>query len=200
MSPDRKTPGSRTRDGIRTGDGRRDIRYETDLEQRPRDAERQSPETELRPNRVEVERRSETERRVVDEPVEVDRRVEDRRVEEEERRAAREREQYEARQRRQYIVGRVTQAVDYLFILLYGLLGIRFVLALLGASQQAGFVQFINGVTEPFYAPFANIVARPSVNGGFLDFPLLIAVLAYALLHLAVRGLLRLVAGARTVP
>jgi YggT family protein len=200
MSPDRKTPGSRTRDGIRTGDGRRDIRYETDPEQRPRDAERQPPETELRPNRVEVERRSETERRVVDEAVEVDRRVEDRRAEEEERRAAREREQYEARQRRQYIVGRVTQAVDYLFILLYGLLGIRFVLALLGASQQAGFVQLINGVTEPFYAPFANIVARPSVNGGFLDFPLLIAVLAYALLHLAVRGLLRLVAGARTVP
>jgi YggT family protein len=172
MSPDRETPGSRTRDGVRTGGPR---------------------ETDLKPNRIEVERRSATERRVADEPVEVDRRVE-------ERRAAWEREQYEARQRRQHIVGRVTQAVDYLFILLYGLLGIRFVLALLGASQQAGFVQFINGVTEPFYAPFANIVARPTVNGGFLDFPLLIAILAYALLHLAVRGLLRLVAGARTVP
>jgi hypothetical protein len=33
------------------------------------------------------------------------------------------------------------------------------------------------------------------VNGGFLDFPLLIALLAYALLHLALRGLVRLVAG-----
>jgi YggT family protein len=201
MSRDMDTPRGRTRDGIRVGDGRRDVRYE------PADAEHRPPQGDMEPNRVEVERRGGTERRVADEPVEVDRRLEQRRTEEEERRAAeeerraaREREQREARERRQYYVGRATQAVDYLFILLYGMLGIRFTLALLGASQQAGFVQFINGITDPFYAPFANIVARPSVNGGFLDFPLLIALLAYALLHLAIRGLMRLVAGARTVP
>jgi uncharacterized protein YggT (Ycf19 family) len=83
---------------------------------------------------------------------------------------------------------------------LYGLLGIRFVLALLGASETAGFVQFINALTNPFYAPFAGIVARPLVNGGVLDLPLVIALLAYLLLHVAVRGLLRLVAGERKAP
>jgi YggT family protein len=180
-------PGSRTRDGIRTGDVRGDAGYEPVQRTPPPE-----PAAEMEPTRVDVERRSGTERRVVDQPVEVERR-------EMERRAVREQEHADARERRRYAVARVTQGVDYLFILLYGLLGIRFVLALLGASAQAGFVQFVNGITNPFYAPFANIVSRPAVNGGVLDFPLLIAVLAYALLHLAVRGLLRLVAGSRTV-
>jgi hypothetical protein len=54
--------------------------------------------------------------------------------------------------------------------------------------------------TQPFYAPFANIVARPSINGGVLDFPLITALLAYVLLHVAVRGLLRLLAGYRSPP
>jgi YggT family protein len=188
MSREINNPRRRTRDGFRIDDSRNDAGYEPTARTPP-----PGPDAELEPTRVEVERRSGTERRVVDQPVEVDRREMD-------RRAAREQEQIDARERRRYAVARVTQGVDYLFILLYGLLGIRFVLALLGASAQAGFVQFINGITNPFYAPFANIVSRPALNGGVLDFPLLIAVLAYALLHLAVRGLLRLVAGSRTVP
>jgi uncharacterized protein YggT (Ycf19 family) len=140
-----------------------------------------------------ADRRADEDRRVVEEPVAVDRRVEERRVIVDGPAGVR------VADRRAYAVGRATQAVDYIFYLLYGLLGIRFVLALLGASEQAGFVQFIYGLTNPFYAPFANIVARPAVNGGVLDFPLLIAVLAYALLHAAVRGLLRLMVGSRTV-
>jgi uncharacterized protein YggT (Ycf19 family) len=147
----------------------------------------------IEPNRVDVERRADSDRRVADHPVEVDRRQADRR--EASRAAA-----VAARERRIYLLGRVTQGVDYLFYLLYGLLGIRFVLALLGASETAGFVQFVNGVTQPFYGPFAGIVARPSINGGFLDFPLLIALLAYALLHMAIRGLIRLMAGTATAP
>jgi YggT family protein len=156
-------------------------------------AERPAPVEEIEPNRVEVERRTGAERRVADQPVDIDRRQAD-------RRAARQQAQLEARERRYHVAGRATQAVDYLFYLLYGLLATRFVLSLLGASEQAGFVQFIQGVTNPFYAPFANIVARPAVNGGYLDFPLLIAVLAYALLHMAIRGLIRLLAGRPAVP
>jgi YggT family protein len=196
MSRDSNRTGGRTRDGVRFGDDRREIRYETvDRNVPPADRTRATPpaDPDMEPNEVVVERRTGEERRVIDQPVEVDRRLAD-------RRAAREQEQLAARERRWYVVGRATQAVDYLFILLYGLLGIRFFLALLGASEQAGFVRFVNGLTEPFHAPFANIVSRPAVNGGYLDFPLLIAVLAYALLHLAVRGLLRLVGGARAAP
>jgi uncharacterized protein YggT (Ycf19 family) len=155
--------------------------------------ERARPEGAVPPADPAVDRRAAADRRAVDEPVAEDRRAEERRVIVDGPAPARKVD------RRAHAVGRATQAVDYVFYLLYGLLGIRFVLTLLGASEQAGFVQFIHGLTNPFYAPFANIVARPAVNGGVLDFPLLIAILAYALLHAAVRGLLRLMVGSRTV-
>lgn len=129
-----------------------------------------------------------------------DRRVADEAVEEERRIAARRQRDRERGERRAYIVQRVTLGVDYLFYLLYGLLGIRFVLSLLGAAETAGFVVFIQGITDPFYAPFSGIVARPAINGGVLDLSLVIALLAYVLLHIAVRGLLRLLAGDRSVP
>jgi YggT family protein len=141
------------------------------------------------PPETEAERRAGEDRRTRDEAVEEERRVEARR--------ARDRQ---ARERRQSIIDRVTLGVDYAFYLLYGLLGIRFILELLGAAETAGFVVFIRNMTDPFYAPFANIVARPSLNGGVLDFPLIIALLAYVLLHVAVRGLLRLLAGYRSPP
>lgn len=156
----------------------------------------------IEPNVVEVERRDGEERRVVDEPVAEDHRVADRRLAEEReaarsREAARERDATRSREQRSYAVSRVIMGVDYLFYLLYAVLAVRFVLALVGASQTAGFVQFINGITQPFYAPFTGIVASPSMNGGVLDFPVLIAILAYALLHMAVRGLLRLMISQR---
>ncbi|MDX6574446.1 MAG: hypothetical protein QOE96_399, partial [Blastocatellia bacterium] len=56
-------------------------------------------------------------------------------------------------------VARVSQVIDYLFFVLYALLGLRFLLALLAANSNAGFVQFIVTVTNPFYQPFRNIVA-----------------------------------------
>jgi YggT family protein len=129
-----------------------------------------------------------------------DRRVADQAVDEERRIEARRQRDRELGERRAYMVQRVTLGVDYLFYLLYGLLGIRFVLSLLGAAETAGFVVFIRGITDPFYAPFSGIVARPAINGGVLDLSLVIALLAYVLLHIAVRGLLRLLAGDRTVP
>jgi uncharacterized protein YggT (Ycf19 family) len=94
---------------------------------------------------------------------------------------------------------RVSQFVDYIFYVIYALLGMRFLLNLLGARQGAGFVQFINGVTDPFYAPFKGIVPTPSTAEGFrLALPILVALIAYVLLHLAINGLLRLVAHRKT--
>src|SRR6266446_5870836 len=40
-------------------------------------------------------------------------------------------------------VARISQVVDYIFFVLYALLGRRFLLALLAARSGAGFVQFI---------------------------------------------------------
>ena len=63
-------------------------------------------------------------------------------------------------------MARISQIVDYIFYVIYALLGMRFLLALLAARSSAGFVQFIVAVTNPFYAPFRNIVASPTYRRG----------------------------------
>ena len=94
---------------------------------------------------------------------------------------------------------RVSQIIDYIFYLLYALLGMRFLLALLAARSTAGFVQFIVAITNPFYAPFRGIVASPSTDQGHtLLLPIVIAIIAYIILHLAINGLLRMLAHRKT--
>ena len=94
---------------------------------------------------------------------------------------------------------RVSQVVDYIFLLIYALLAMRFLLALLAARSTAGFVRFIVAVTAPFYEPFRGIVASPRTDGGHtLLLPIVIAIIAYAVLHLAINGLLRMLAHRKT--
>jgi hypothetical protein len=94
---------------------------------------------------------------------------------------------------------RVSQIVDYIFYVLYALLGLRFLLALLAARSGAGFVQFIVTVTNPFYEPFRGIVASPRTDGGHtVMLPLVIAIIVYILVHLAINGVLRIIAHRKT--
>lgn len=96
-------------------------------------------------------------------------------------------------------LARVSQVIDYIFYLIYGLLAIRLLLALLAARSSAGFVQFIRAVTDPLYAPFRGIVGSPTAEGGYtLALPVVIAIIVYALVHLGINGLLRLIAHRKT--
>jgi uncharacterized protein YggT (Ycf19 family) len=96
-------------------------------------------------------------------------------------------------------MARVSQVVDYIFYVIYALLGVRLLLALLAARSSAGFVQLIYTVTDPLYRPFRGIVASPTVEGGYtLALPIVIAIVVYALLHAGINGLLRLIAHRKT--
>ena len=96
-------------------------------------------------------------------------------------------------------LARVSQVVDYIFYVIYALLAMRFLLALLAARSTAGFVQFIVTVSNPFYAPFRGIVSSPTAEGGHtLLLPIVIALVAYLILHLLINGLLRLLAHRKT--
>jgi hypothetical protein len=96
-------------------------------------------------------------------------------------------------------LARVSQVVDYIFWVIYALLGLRFLLALMAARSGAGFVKFIVAVSNPFYLPFQGIVASPRTDGGHtLMLPIVIAIIAYAVLHLAINGLLRMFAHRKT--
>ena len=100
--------------------------------------------------------------------------------------------------RRARVLARVSQVIDYLFFVVYGLLGVRLVLGLIAARASNGFVRAIRVVTDPFYAMFNGIVDSPSAGGFTLLLPIVIAIAAYGLLHLGVRQLLRLIAHRRT--
>ncbi len=89
---------------------------------------------------------------------------------------------------------RISQVIDYIFFLIYGLLGIRLLLALFAAREGNDFVQFIRTVTDPIYAPFKGIVASPTAEGHTLALPIVVAIVVYALVHLAINGLLRILA------
>lgn len=90
-------------------------------------------------------------------------------------------------------MARVSQVVDYIFFVIYGLLTIRLLLELFAARESAGFVKFIKSATGLFYAPFEGIAPSPTADGGFtLALPIIVAIVVYMLLHLAINGLLRM--------
>ena len=77
---------------------------------------------------------------------------------------------------------KVQNTIYLLFGILEGLLGIRFVLELLGANPAAGFAQFIYTVTNPFLAPFAGLFGKAQSGGSVFDVSILVAILVYALI------------------
>ena len=96
-------------------------------------------------------------------------------------------------------LARVSQVFDYIFYVIYALLAMRFLLALMAARNTAGFVRFIVAASSPFYEPFRGIVASPSTDAGHtLLLPVVVAIIAYVLLHVLINGLLRMFAHRKT--
>lgn len=92
-------------------------------------------------------------------------------------------------------VARISQVVDYVFFLIYGLLAIRLLLELFAARESVGFFQFIKTITDPIYSPFRGLIRSPTTPEGFtLALPVIVAIVVYMLLHLAINGLLRIIA------
>lgn len=95
-------------------------------------------------------------------------------------------------------VARISQVVDYLFYLIYAFIGLMILLDLMGANRSAGFYRFVSGVTSPLLAPFRGLIDDPSAAQVRFRFSYIVALIAYLLLHLAISGLLRLIAHRRT--
>jgi hypothetical protein len=95
-------------------------------------------------------------------------------------------------------LARVSQIVDYVFFIIYGLLTIRLLLELFAARENAGFFKFIKAATGFFYAPFAGIVPTLAQDGFKLALPIIVAIVAYMFLHLVINQLLRIFAHRKT--
>jgi uncharacterized protein YggT (Ycf19 family) len=87
---------------------------------------------------------------------------------------------------------RASQIVDYLFYIVYGIIGLEIVLDAIGARQSAGFKQFIDAVATPFLAPFRGLMPTPGVGSFRFMLSYIVALVVYLLLHMAVNGLFRL--------
>jgi len=93
---------------------------------------------------------------------------------------------------------RISQVIDYLFYVVYGLISLQIALDLLGARRGNVFRNFIDTVSAPLLAPFNNLM--PSVGSGSFQLRLsyVFALVVYLLLQVAVNGLLRLLAHRKT--
>ena len=95
-------------------------------------------------------------------------------------------------------VARVSQVIDYFFYLIYGLISLEIALDLLGARAANAFKHFIDTLTSPLLVPFRNLMPDPASGRFQLRLSYIIALVVYLLLHLAVNGLLRLLAQKKT--
>jgi uncharacterized protein YggT (Ycf19 family) len=94
---------------------------------------------------------------------------------------------------------RASQVVDYLFYIVYGIIGLEIVLDAIGARQTAGFKQFIDAIATPFLAPFKGLMPTPGVGSFRFMLSYIVALVVYVLLHMAVNGLFRLFVHRKTV-
>jgi uncharacterized protein YggT (Ycf19 family) len=93
---------------------------------------------------------------------------------------------------------RISQFVDYVFYVIYGLIGLETVLEMVGARESNAFKNLIDTVTWPLLAPFATLVPDLSRGRFQLKLSYIIALIIYILLHLAINGLLRMAAHRKT--
>lgn len=82
---------------------------------------------------------------------------------------------------------RAQLVVQYIVGIIVSLLVIRFLLALFGASQANGFVDFIYDTTAPLVAPFQGLFnIRRSIGAARFEIETLFAGLIYALIGAAI--------------
>lgn len=89
---------------------------------------------------------------------------------------------------------RVSQIIDYAFYLVYGLISLEIVLDLAGAWRGNAFRQFVAAINAPLLAPFKSLMPDPAAGRFQFRISYLVALIVYILLHLAVTGLLRMIA------
>ena len=99
-------------------------------------------------------------------------------------------------------VFQLTRLIWTVLALLEIMLGLRFLLKLIGANAASGFGTFVYGLTALFVAPFNGLLSSWSSGASILEVTTLVAMAIYALLFwgiVRVFGIVMERSGARTV-
>ena len=92
------------------------------------------------------------------------------------------------------LVSRISQLIWFVVAVVAILLALRFVLYLIAANPASGFAAFIYNITNVLVAPFAGLVALPTMgNGSIVDVISLIALVVYTLLGWGIVQLFRII-------
>jgi uncharacterized protein YggT (Ycf19 family) len=95
-------------------------------------------------------------------------------------------------------MARISQIIDYLFYLVYGVIGLEIALDLLGARESNWFKGLLDALAAPLVAPFNGLMPEPSRDHYSLRLSYIIGLVVYILINLAIKGLLRLIAHRKT--
>jgi hypothetical protein len=87
----------------------------------------------------------------------------------------------------------LSRLVMYVFGLIEILIAIRFVLKLLGANAEAGFVKLMYSVSDIFMVPFTAIFTAKHAAGATFELSALAAIAVYALVAWGVVMLIRVI-------
>jgi uncharacterized protein YggT (Ycf19 family) len=96
------------------------------------------------------------------------------------------------------VAARGSQILDFVFYLIYGVIGLEILFDLLGARKANGIRQFVDLLSSPLLAPFHNLLPDPTTGRFQFRVSYLMALVIYVLLHLTIKALIRLVAQRRT--
>jgi len=91
-------------------------------------------------------------------------------------------------------VARISQVIDYLFYVIYGLISLQIIFDLFGARRSNGFRNLIDTLSSIWLAPFNNLFPDPAAGQFRIRFSYIAALLIYILLHAAINGLFRVIA------
>ena len=100
--------------------------------------------------------------------------------------------QTEAEIGRGRVAARVSQVVDFVFFLIYGIISLEILLDLIGARDTNSFREFVHAVSAPLLAPFYALVPDPTAGRFQFRVSFVVALIVYALLHFAISRLLKL--------
>lgn len=89
-------------------------------------------------------------------------------------------------------LSRISQVVDYIFYIFYGIIGLEIMLELFGARDANKFKQFLDTISAPLVAPFNGLMPNISLGSFQLMLSYIVAIIVYWLLHLAIKGLFKL--------
>lgn len=92
----------------------------------------------------------------------------------------------------------IARVVYYVFAVIEILIGLRFILRLLGANRDAGFVAFIYTVSSFFMAPFNAVFKTQVSSGAAFEGSALVALAVYALVAWGIVSLVRAVSPRRS--